>query len=223
VGSDDLFRKRKARQAKDLARKKASRAQYDRVLIVCEGSKTEPNYFRELIDDFRLNTANVEIDRTKGSSPKTVVDRAVQAYKEAKRKRDPYDRVYCVFDKDQHGNAYTEALDRIRRLKPAGVYNGIPSIPCFEYWLLLHYALTRQRFYGFPSKTPCEKVIEALREYYPNYAKASEGVFHCLRPRLENAIANAHKALIDAKETENDDPSTEVHLLVEYLKGLSNS
>ncbi|MBE8232515.1 MAG: hypothetical protein HAW67_02180 [Endozoicomonadaceae bacterium] len=38
MGSEDLFHKRKARSANKLARKKAKRASYDRVLIVCDRS-----------------------------------------------------------------------------------------------------------------------------------------------------------------------------------------
>lgn len=53
-GSDDLFHKRKAKMALDLARRRARRASYDRVLIVCEGAKTEPNYLRNLIDFLEL-------------------------------------------------------------------------------------------------------------------------------------------------------------------------
>ncbi|OPY61749.1 MAG: hypothetical protein A4E57_04133 [Syntrophorhabdaceae bacterium PtaU1.Bin034] len=45
MGTDDLYHKRKAKTARDLARKKATRAPYERVLIVCEGRKTEPYYF----------------------------------------------------------------------------------------------------------------------------------------------------------------------------------
>lgn len=48
MGTDDLFHKRKQRRATSLQRKKALKAPYDRVLIVCEGAKTEPNYFREI-------------------------------------------------------------------------------------------------------------------------------------------------------------------------------
>jgi len=49
------------RQAQKLARKKASRGRYPRVLIVCEGKKTEPNYFEEIRREFRLHTANVRV------------------------------------------------------------------------------------------------------------------------------------------------------------------
>ena len=45
MGSDDLFKKRKARKLRDISRKKRTRDLYKRVLIVCEGQKTEPLYF----------------------------------------------------------------------------------------------------------------------------------------------------------------------------------
>jgi hypothetical protein len=48
MGSDNLFHKRKVRRAASLRRTAARRDSYDTVLIVCEGEKTEPNYFREL-------------------------------------------------------------------------------------------------------------------------------------------------------------------------------
>ena len=43
MGSEDLFYKRKAKISADLERRKAKRARYQKVLIVCEGEKTEPN------------------------------------------------------------------------------------------------------------------------------------------------------------------------------------
>ena len=48
MGSDDLFKKKKARKLRDISRKKRTRDLYKRVLIVCEGQKTEPLYFDSL-------------------------------------------------------------------------------------------------------------------------------------------------------------------------------
>jgi len=109
VGTDNLHHKRKAKKAKDLKRRKSKRAAYDKVLIVCEGEKTEPNYFKELVIFYAINTANVAIDGSCGSSPISVVRQAVKLYKSEAKKGDPYDRVYCVFDRDSH-STYDEAL-----------------------------------------------------------------------------------------------------------------
>jgi len=48
MGTDNLFHKRRERRTKDIKRRKSVRAPYDKVLIVCEGEKTEPNYFNDL-------------------------------------------------------------------------------------------------------------------------------------------------------------------------------
>lgn len=51
MGSDDLFKKRKARKLRDISRKKRTRELYKRVLIVCEGQKTEPSFCVKLVCD----------------------------------------------------------------------------------------------------------------------------------------------------------------------------
>ena len=114
MGSDGLHHKRKARLAKYLARRRSRRESYDRVLIVCEGSKTELNYLRDLRDSLKLSSANIEIDGNSGSSPKSVVRYAKRRLSEEKEKGDAYDKVYCVFDKDAHPS-YTQAINEYKK------------------------------------------------------------------------------------------------------------
>lgn len=54
----------KIRQAAQLARKAANRASYDRILIVSEGSKTEPLYLGEIRKQHRLQTTNVQVQHS---------------------------------------------------------------------------------------------------------------------------------------------------------------
>ena len=51
----------KERQLKQLERKQTQRESYDRILIVSEGSKTEPNYFGEIRSFHRLHSTNVQV------------------------------------------------------------------------------------------------------------------------------------------------------------------
>lgn len=51
MGSDNLHHQRKARKKNEIARQKASREPYDRVLIVCEDSKSSPSYLEAIRDD----------------------------------------------------------------------------------------------------------------------------------------------------------------------------
>lgn len=67
-------------------------------MIVCEGTKSEPRYLEDLKIFHRLAATNITVDGT-GSDPGSVV-------KEAKRiqdrERHKFDRVFCVFDRDEH-------------------------------------------------------------------------------------------------------------------------
>ena len=219
MANDKIFHKRKARDARSLKRRQARRSPYDMVLIVCEGEKTEPNYFRALIDDLQLNTANVRIAKnTAGSSPRNVVDTARKTYK----KEQDYDAVYCVFDKDQHPS-YVEALDIIRReqrrKKKRCPIHAITSIPCFEFWILLHFTFTTK---GFDSGhgSICGNVISDLKRFLPDYEKGETNTYQIIKDRIPKAISNAKKTAAYCKSCGTDTPSTEMYSFVEYLQQL---
>lgn len=218
MGTDNLFHKRKALK---LERSEPKRAPYDKVLIVCEGSKTEPNYFRELIDHYEINTANVQVDGSCGSDPMSVVNHALQLYREEKDKGDPYDRVYCVIDRDAHPR-FDDALRKLEAQKPSNVFHATVSIPCFEYWLLLHFDYTRAAFTSTDRVSMGDAALAALKTYWPEYAKGRVGTFVYLHGQLAFAKANAQRSLEDAQRTASDNPSTNVHELVEYLQNIKN-
>ncbi len=219
MGSDDLHHKRKSRQKRDLARRKSSRKSYDRVLVVCEGSKTEPNYLRELIDYLELSSANVEVDGSGGSSPISVVRYAKHLYRE--EKGDIYDRVFCVFDKDTRVG-YAEAIRNSETSRPSGVFHAVPSVPCFEYWLLLHFVFKTKPYVVNGGASACADLLNDLRTYMPGYTKGDEGVFKELMNKTDQAITNSKRALDQAVASGTDNPTTRVHELVEYLQQLKN-
>ncbi len=134
----------KIRQARDLERKLGRRGSYDRILIVSEGSKTEPNYFDEIRSSLRLHTANMVVRRCEtGTAPLQVVQYARQLFLESDRHRrilaKAFDQVYAVFDRDEHDSYFNalqlaESLDR--KLKNDNRHTiplkAVPSVPCFE-------------------------------------------------------------------------------------------
>ena len=218
MGTDDLFHKRKERKAESLHRRKAMRAPYDVVLIVCEGSKSEPNYFKGLKDSLRLSSANIIFaDNTTGSDPLSVVNAAIKEFN-----KDPsYDRVYCVFDKDKHAT-YASALDKIRstRLKNGAELHAITSIPCFEIWVLLHYIYTTTSFCAAGNDSNCALVISKLKTYIPDYEKGNRNIFKTVERKLPDALTRANQLEEFHKTSGTDNPSTNIHELVEYLMNL---
>ncbi len=209
---------RKARQFRELQRRHPKRASYDRVLIVCEGSKTEPNYFRELVDHLKLNTANVEIDGDSDPSPKSVVAHAKRRYQQ----EGDFDRVFCVFDKDEH-STYHQVVRELASAELTPVFAAITSVPCFEYWLLLHFIFTTKPYARSESYSPGQHVLRDLKVYLPEYSKGSQHIYLQLMRYTDLAMCHAERAGQQAIQNQTDNPSTQVHRLVTYLRSLKNS
>lgn len=221
MGTDNLFHKRKSRNASQLARRTAHREPYAKVLIVCEGEKTEPNYFQELKDHYALNSANIEINGDCGSEPVSIIKYGKQRYREERDAGDAFNKVYCVFDKDAHQN-HGQALDEIRNAKPKDTFVAIISVPCFEYWLLLHYSYTTQPYAALPGNSACNQVLHDLRKYMPDYAKGAKDIFTKLTGQLVLAIQNSERGLQECAASGTDNPTTRVYELVNFLQQIKN-
>jgi len=221
MGSDNLFHKRRAKVADRLERRKAKRSSYEKVLIVCEGEKTEPNYFEDLILFHKLNTANVEVDGSCGSSPRSVFERAIELWHSEDKKGDAFDRVYCVFDKDSH-TTYEETVRNISKQEPKGIFHAAISVPCFEYWVLLHFNYTTKPYAATETSSIGSEVLKDLIHVMPNYSKGCKNIYSELHPQLEFAKHNARRSLEHAKDNHSDNPTTNIHDLVQYLEGLKN-
>lgn len=133
----------RSRSSKDLRREQPKRAAHDRILIVCEGSKTEPNYLREIRQAARISSMDLHVlHSSKGTEPKQVVESAEEEFLRTKA----YEKVFAVFDRDDH-LTYIPALDmaeaRDKKWKNdenvAARFEAIASVQSFELWLLLHF------------------------------------------------------------------------------------
>lgn len=210
---------RSSRSTRFPHRRLPKREPYDHVLIVIEGSKTELYYFQLLIDQLKLSTANIEVDPNSGSAPQSVVQHAKQQYQKSLRSGNSFDRVYCVFDKDQHPR-YQDAVSAVQTAKPANVFYVTPSVPCFEYWLLLHFEYTTKPYAQSGSRTPADCAKDDLKRHLPDYDKGDLSTFQEVLTFIKTAIDHAKRANHAAKQNGTDNPSTEVNLLVEYLQNL---
>ncbi|ECK4567018.1 RloB domain-containing protein, partial [Campylobacter jejuni] len=65
MGTDDLRKKRKTK----IRDRKTRKNEYEAILIVCEGEKTEINYLKQLKNFFRLNNITIDIIPSENSSP----------------------------------------------------------------------------------------------------------------------------------------------------------
>lgn len=113
-----------------------------------------------------------------------------------------------------------QGLDAIRGATPKGVYVAITSIPCFEYWLLLHFNYTTKPYNPLPRNSVCNQVNADLKARMPAYNKGSDNTFLALIDALDFAKENAARALKAAEETHTDNPSTRVHERVKFLQDI---
>lgn len=99
-----------------------------RLLVVCCGKRTEPDYFRALKGHLRNPAVQVRLT-AKVCAPRDLVE---YARKIAPAGVDEFDEVWCVVDSDEFDIEPAAAL-----AKELDVQLAV-SNPCFELWLLLH-------------------------------------------------------------------------------------
>jgi hypothetical protein len=181
------------------------------ILIVCEGEKTEKQYFEGFARDFRT-PVDVKIAPEHGV-PKTLVVTAKRYKKKAEdaaRKEDDenraYDAVWCVFDVDDH----PQVADARQMAQANGIELAI-SNPCFELWLLLH-------FRDSPGMQPRETMRRMLSRYVPGYDKRVE--FTVYAEGYPQAVKRAEQ--MDKKAEEDGDsgrnPTTGVYRLTREIE-----
>lgn len=179
-------------------------------LIVCEGEKTEPNYFKK----FPVNTRVINLDiRGEGKNTRSLVDKAIELKNSSEY--DESNRFWCVFDRDINGRNSNDAQN-FNAAMTLAKNNGIKvaySNDAFELWYLLHF-----HFYNTGiSRKDYQNMLTQLLGH--EYKKNSETIYEELKSRQQNAIKHAKRLLqeYDVSNPETDNPSTTVHLLVEEL------
>lgn len=222
MGRDNQPRDRQLRRK---VAKEGQRASYARILIVTEGSKTEPLYLEEIRAAHHLHSANVAVRPGQlGTAPIQVVRYAQQLFEEGDLRKGirpkSFDLIYAVFDRDDH-DSYSNALDLTKSLdgklrnddRRSVSVKAIASIPSFELWLLLHYEDIQAPIHR-------DVVMDRLKQHIPGYDKGAGGAFAHTRSRLETATQRA--LALAAKFTAYTDPEpfTALHELVTRLTTL---
>ncbi len=199
------------------SRKRPSRDRYKRILIVCEGTKTEPIYFGAIRKEKRLTTTAIHVVGTAKSSV-SLIEEAKKLYIEVEKDVDlKYDEVYCVFDRDDHLNI-PAAFDMARK----NDFTVIFSNPCFELWFLLHFEDQKSYIDRKKVKSLLNKHFKAV--YKKEYDK-SKDIYNDLKQSQETAIQRAkelRKLHKDSLKQETENPSTNVDVLLEALDKIAN-
>lgn len=189
------------------------------MLIVCEGEKTEPAYFKGWIQRLRL-TAGVVVDGA-GRNTLSLVDYALTV---GRRRGIP--EVWCVFDKDsfspQQFNAAVQACaaQTNRRLCTDGskqfLHCAIWSNECFELWYVLHFQLLTAAL----SRTSYLPIL--TQHLGIPYQKNDPDLLDRLIDRTPLAVRNAeHLRARGVGTPASRSPETQVDILVQRLQYLA--
>ncbi|MGE5341851.1 MAG: RloB family protein [Candidatus Omnitrophota bacterium] len=203
MATDSLYSTEKNRS---LERKSGNRGKPpESFLIFCEGTKTEPNYFRA----FRVSSANVKVVGC-GMNTLSLVEEAIRVKRNYMKDGRIHDHVWCVFDRDDF------PLENFNAAFDLAETEGIKiaySNEAFELWYLLHFeyldiATDRHEY---------TKILS--RHLNSEYRKNCTTMYDELLQRQADAIINAEKLLNSYAPLNpgTNNPSTTVHLLVQEL------
>lgn len=193
-----------------------------RGLILCEG-ETEENYFKGLISQNeykrKFQAIEVNIFKPKDHSPVGLVNEAKKLINKAKRERNTYSFIWVIFDKDGHVRI-PDAFEIARSNNP--VINIAFTVPCFEFFVLLHFEKTTKPF------VKCDKVISQIKKnWLPNYEKATN-IFDEIYEKRDIGFSNSQwvqkRADVDIKNgTRVYDLSaySNIHEIVKFLYDLN--
>ena len=220
MGKKELFNER--RRPRNKRRKEYKSPHTDSFLIVTEGTKTEPNYFKGLRNQI-LEKTHGKIDvvpvievRGEGKNTESLVDAAAELNRNADI---IYQHVWVVMDKDD----FPRFDQAIAKAKSMG-FNVAWSNQSFEYWIYLHYYYSDVAMHRDDINKKLNQIFKNNGVGGGKYKKEDEKIFDVVNEPPGNtmtAIANAKRrmAKFDLNQTSPSkiDPGTTVHLLVEQL------
>lgn len=210
---DNVWKKRFVREEKKRATETRTKLVY--FLVICEGTKTEPNYFRALEKELRPGTIELRIDGI-GRNTLGLVNYAIRQRDFACKR---YDRVWAVFDKDDFpednfNGAIIKAL--------ANNINCAWTNEAFELWFLLHFQFVNAGMNREDYKAYIEREIQKKSgNVNYEYLKNDPNIYSILKTHGDQKQAIEWAKILKQKYNNRryatHNPCTLVHELIEEL------
>lgn len=185
-----------------------------RVLIYCEDTKSSADY----LNCFPIDEQRVEVKVVgTGMNTDSLVKAAIEAKEKARKGGLFYSQVWCVFDRDNFPlKNYSIAFELARANKIELAWTN----EAFEFWYLLH-------FDYIDSAISRKDYATKLSQRGIKYKKTDNCFYEKIKDKQNVAIKNAKKLErhwneAGCKFPERENPSTNVHELVELLNELAS-
>ncbi len=182
-------------------------------LIVSEGEKTEPNYFKALAKQLSKELISLTIVG-EGKNTISVIDAAIHLRDKREEESDfPFDEVWAVFDKDDFPDQnFNAAVEKGEQEDIKTAYSN----EAFELWYVLHFqyldvAISRKQY------------IDILKQKLGDYEKNAPQIYNKLQEHEDSseleAIQYAEKLYktLNQNTPAKNKPVTKVYQLVSRL------
>jgi len=208
---------------REMSRGRNKRIPHPVIIIVCEGTKTEPTYFKHFKKRDKLLRIEI-VKGAKGTSYQALINTALEAKEKHVSKTESEWVVWCVSDVDADiKTPYNQSSknNQLNEYAKKAANNGFKialSNPCFEIWFLLHFTYTTGNLQNY------DAISRRLAEFLPDYQKNND-IFSILLDKQETAISHAKKLKAFHIEQGRVDymnssvnPNTNVWELIKVLK-----
>ena len=205
-------RQKKDHRSSDLSRRQGVREIKQSFLIVCEGEKTEPDYFKA----FRMTSATVKAVG-QAMNTMTLVSKAISIREADQKRKKVYDQCWVVFDKDDFpAKDFNQAIQFAEKNGFRVAYSN----QAFEYWFLLHYNLYTGAIHRNQYKDMLTKLTGIPYSKSEGYGAV---MYNLLLSRQQQAINNAETVLAEISHgnpAEEESSTTVQRLVIELNKFL---
>lgn len=205
-------RQKKDHRSSDLSRRQGVREIKQSFLIVCEGEKTEPDYFKA----FRMTAATVKAVG-QAMNTMTLVSKAISIREADQKRKKVYDQCWVVFDKDDFpAKDFNQAIQFAEKNGFRVAYSN----QAFEYWFLLHYNLYTGAIHRNQYKDMLTKLTGIPYSKSEGYGAV---MYNLLLSRQQQAINNAETVLAEISHgnpAEEESSTTVQRLVIELNKFL---
>lgn len=205
-------RQKKDHRSSDLSRRQGVREIKQSFLIVCEGEKTEPDYFKA----FRMTAATVKAVG-QAMNTMTLVSKAIGIRDADQKRKKFYDQCWVVFDKDDFP---AKDFNRAIHFAKENGFRVAYSNQAFEYWFLLHYNLYTGAIHRNQYKDMLTKLTNMPYSKSDGYGAI---MYNLLLSRQQQAINNAETVLAEISHgnpAEEESSTTVQRLVMELNKYL---
>lgn len=222
---ESAAKRMKASWGKSRSAAPSFRIRPERLLIVTEGTKTEPYYFEGFKNRINAGYHGEYVTLRVCGVGDNTVSLFERARSIASADPDGFTQVWVVYDKDSFPSRdFNAVVDLCSSESGGGVtYRAAWTNEAFELWYILHFAYVDSALDRGSYAPILTRYLRA--EGLGKYEKNRSDMFSALEGRMPAAIANAERLEgSNAGRTPADsNPGTTVHLLVKELLPYLNS